>query len=109
MQYPQRFSELPEYAFPRLRRLLAEVTPGGPEILMTIGEPRHPLPDLVGPANAANLAGFGRYPPNEGMPALREAIAAWLGRRYGAVIDPATQVVALNGTREGLFNAAIAL
>ena len=66
MQYPERFSELPEYAFPRLRRLLSGVAPGGPEILMTIGEPRHPLPAMVGPAIAAHVADFSRYPPNEG-------------------------------------------
>lgn len=109
MQYPERFSELPEYAFPRLRRLLSGVTPGGPEILMTIGEPRHPLPAMVGPAIAAHVADFSRYPPNEGLPALREAITGWFGRRYGVTLDPDRQVVPLNGTREGLFNAAIAL
>jgi N-succinyldiaminopimelate aminotransferase len=109
MQFPQRFSGLPEYAFPRLRRLLADVTAGGPEILMTIGEPRHPLPGLVAPAIAANLAGFSRYPPNDGMSGLREAICGWIARRYGVPLDPGTQVLPLNGTREGLFNAAIAL
>ena len=48
MQFPARFSDLPEYAFPRLRRLLDGVPPGGPELAMTIGEPKHPLPEMVG-------------------------------------------------------------
>ena len=47
MQFPERFESQPEYAFPRLRRLLAGVTPGGPELAMSIGEPRHPLPAFV--------------------------------------------------------------
>ena len=47
MQFPARFSDLPEYAFPRLRRLLDGMAPGGPELAMTIGEPKHPLPEMV--------------------------------------------------------------
>jgi aspartate/methionine/tyrosine aminotransferase len=109
MQFPERFSDLPEYAFPRLRKLLADVIPGGPELAMTIGEPRHPLPAFVGAIIAGHAAEFGRYPPNEGMPDLLEAIAAWLAARYGVTIPPDTGLIALNGSREGLFNAALAL
>ena len=109
MQAPERFSDLPEYAFPRLRALLSGHAPGGPEIAMSIGEPRHPAPAFLGEVLAGALQGYGRYPDNNGIPALREAISGWLGRRFGASIDPDTQVMALNGTREGLFNAAMAL
>jgi len=109
MQLPQRFADLPEYAFPRLRQLLSDVTPGGPELAMTIGEPRHALPGFVGDVIAAHIDAFRRYPPNEGAPELRGAIAAWLERRYGARLDPDREVLPLNGTREGLFNAALAL
>jgi N-succinyldiaminopimelate aminotransferase len=109
MQFPARFADLPEYAFPRLRRLLAGTLPGGPELAMTIGEPKHPLPDLVARTIAAHAGEFALYPPNEGAPELRDAIAGWLGRRYGVAVDPETQLIALNGTREGLFNAALAL
>lgn len=109
MAFPQRFSNLPDYAFPRVRKLLAGHAPGGPAIDMTIGEPTHPMPDFVGPVLAAHLDGFGKYPPNDGTPELLAAIAGWIGRRYGVTVDGATQVMALNGTREGLFNALIAV
>ncbi len=109
MQFPARFADLPEYAFPRLRRLLDGVPAGGPELLMTIGEPKHPLPALVAETIAAHAAEFALYPPNDGTPGLRAAIAGWLDRRYGVALDPETQVFPLNGTREGLFNLAIAL
>ncbi|MGO4914410.1 aminotransferase class I/II-fold pyridoxal phosphate-dependent enzyme [Pseudogemmobacter sp. W21_MBD1_M6] len=109
MTFPERFSNLPEYAFPRLRTLLDAHAPGGEVRAMTIGEPQHAFPDWVGPVIAENTAGFGKYPPNDGTPELRSAAAAWIKRRFGAVVDPATQVMALNGTREGLFNACIAL
>lgn len=109
MQFPARFSDLPEYAFPRLRRLLAGVTPGGPEFAMTIGEPKHPMPAMIAETVAAYSHEFALYPPNDGTPELRAAIAAWTLRRHGVAVDPETQVIPLNGTREGLFNAALAL
>jgi N-succinyldiaminopimelate aminotransferase len=108
MTFPERFSNLPEYAFPRLRTLLDAHAPGGEAIQMTIGEPRHPMPDFVGPLIAANLDGFGQYPVNEGAPDLLAAITAWVQRRYGVRLGP-DRVMALNGTREGLFNACVAL
>lgn len=108
MAFPERFSNLPEYAFPRLRALLDHHPAGGEAISMTIGEPRHAMPPFVGDVLAANLAGFGRYPANDGTPALLAAIRGWLGRRYGVDV-PENQLMALNGTREGLFNAAVAL
>ncbi len=109
MQFPQRFSNLPEYAFPRLRALLAEHPVGGPEIAMSIGEPKHAFPDFVGEVIAAHLHEFGQYPPNDGAPELLAAISGWIKRRYGATKNPATEIMVLNGTREGLFNSAIAL
>ncbi|CAM8669246.1 COG0436 Aspartate/tyrosine/aromatic aminotransferase [Paracoccaceae bacterium] len=108
MAFPERFSNLPDYAFPRLRKLLDAHAPGGDPIAMTIGEPRHPMPDFVGPILAANLAGFGVYPPNDGTPELLSAITSWIQRRYGASLAQ-DQVMVLNGTREGLFNACVAL
>ena len=105
---PERFSDLPEYAFPRLRTLLDGHAPGGEPIAMSIGEPTHPMPPFVGEVIAANLQGFGGYPPNEGTPELLAAISGWIGRRYGAEVGP-ERIMALNGTREGLYNVAMAL
>ena len=108
MAFPERFSNLPDYAFPRLRKLLDHHAPGGAPIAMTIGEPRHPMPDFVGPILAANLDGFAIYPNNDGTPDLLAAISAWIGRRYGVTLA-ADNLMVLNGTREGLFNALVAL
>lgn len=108
MEFPERFANLPEYAFPRLRTLLDHLKPGGEPVAMTIGEPRHPMPDFVGPVLAQSLSEFGQYPANDGTPALLAAISGWLGRRYGVDVAE-NRLMVLNGTREGLFNAAIAL
>jgi N-succinyldiaminopimelate aminotransferase len=80
--FPERFSNLPAYAFPRLRSLLDAHAPGGPVVHMTIGEPKHAFPDWIGKVIAENIADFGRYPPNEGTPELLDAIGAWILRRY---------------------------
>ncbi|MFS4581848.1 aminotransferase class I/II-fold pyridoxal phosphate-dependent enzyme [Phaeobacter sp. C3_T13_0] len=109
MNFPERFSNLPPYAFPRLRALLDHHTPGGDVVHMTIGEPKHDFPAWVTDVIVENAAGFQSYPPNEGSVELREAISNWIKRRYDVSVDPMTQVMALNGTREGLYNAAMAL
>ena len=109
MLYPERFSNLPAHAWPRLRALLDVHTGGGPLIQMTIGEPKHAFPAWVTDVISQNAAGFNRYPPNDGSPELRGAIAGWIDRRYGVSMDADTEVMALNGTREGLYNAVMAV
>lgn len=108
MDFPERFSDLPAYAFPRLRSLLDAHEPGGDPLSMTIGEPRHAFPDWVGEVLAETLPDLGKYPVNEGAPALLEAISGWITRRYGVDL-PTDRLMVLNGTREGLYNTAMAL
>jgi len=108
MDYPERFSDLPEHAWPRLRGLLDAHEPGDDPIVLTIGEPKHAYPGWLGEALADSLAGFGKYPPNNGSDTLLGAITGWIHRRYGVSMG-ADNILALNGTREGLYNAAMAL
>jgi N-succinyldiaminopimelate aminotransferase len=96
--------------FVRLTELIAGIEPGKPPINLSVGEPQHPVPRFVGPTLAAHVADFGRYPANKGIEPFRHAVAAWLNRRYKLArgVDPEREVLVLNGTREGLFLAAIA-
>ena len=96
--------------FVRLHELLADIKPGKSAINLSVGEPQHAIPPFVGPVLAAHLNDFGRYPANKGTEGFRKAAAAWLGRRYklSRAIDPESEVIVLNGTREGLFLGAIA-
>ena len=96
--------------FVRTAELLADVTPGKPPINLSVGEPKHAVPSFVGPVMAAHINEFGRYPAGKGTDHFRQAAAAWLGRRYGLAraVDPDSEILVLNGTREGLFLAAIA-
>ena len=106
--FPERFSNLPAYAFPRLRALLDAHAPGGPVVNMTIGEPKHAFPDWVPQVLAENVGGFSVYPPNEGTPELLQNISDWIARRYDVSVGP-DRIMTLNGSREGLYNAAMAL
>jgi N-succinyldiaminopimelate aminotransferase len=100
---------LQPYPFEKLRALFAGVTASAahPPISLSIGEPRHATPELVKQALVAHLAGLASYPATAGTPALREAISAWLTRRYALpAVDPVTQVLPVNGSREALFAIA---
>jgi N-succinyldiaminopimelate aminotransferase len=97
---------LQPYPFEKLRALIAGVSPNPAlqPINLSIGEPKHPTPELVKTALAGALDGLAAYPATAGTPALREAIAAWLMRRYALpALDAATQVLPVNGSREALF------
>ena len=106
---PIRFDTLPTATWPRLRALLDGHAPGGDLINMTIGEPKHPFPGWVGPTLIEAIAEFNSYPDNNGTPELRKSIGGFLNRRYGVSMDIDSQLMVLNGTREGLFNAVVAL
>ena len=99
---------LQPYPFERLRALMADVTPSPAHgaIGLGIGEPRHATPALIEAAIVAGLKGLSSYPATAGEPRLREAIAGWVQRRYGVTLDPATQVLPVNGSREALFALA---
>jgi N-succinyldiaminopimelate aminotransferase len=99
-------SRLNPYPFERLRQLFAGVTPPAAlrPISLGIGEPKHPTPPFIQQALAGALHdGLAGYPATAGSPALRAACTGWLQRRYGLTLDPATQVLPVNGSREALF------
>ncbi|UMR30258.1 succinyldiaminopimelate transaminase [Massilia sp. MB5] len=104
--------QLQTYPFEKLRQLFAGVTPNAAysPISLGMGEPKHPTPPFIQQALAENLAGLANYPTTLGTEALRGAIAGWLERRYGIPpLNPATQVLPVNGSREALFSLAQAV
>lgn len=100
--------KLHPYPFERLRALMRGITPNTAyrAISLGIGEPKHPAPKLIEDALMASLKGLSGYPATAGEPALREALCAWIQRRYGLSLDPASQVLPVNGSREALFALA---
>jgi N-succinyldiaminopimelate aminotransferase len=103
---------LQSYPFQKLGALYAGVTPNPAlkTISLHIGEPKHPTPEFIKKTLADNLNGLANYPTTLGGDGLRLAIAAWLKQRYGlAAIDPQTEIIPVNGSREALFAFAQAV
>lgn len=96
------------YPFERWRELTADITPNPAfkPIGLGIGEPKHATPAFIEEALLKALPTLSTYPATVGEPALREAIAGWVQRRYAVTLDPASQVLPVNGTREALFALA---
>lgn len=96
--------------FQRLAELLEGEAAGLDPIIMTIGEPQHAIPSFTAEVLMENMAGFRKYPPINGSQEFRQAIAAWLDKRYdlGGAVDEDHGVLPLNGSREGLSFGAIA-
>ncbi|CUA87144.1 MULTISPECIES: succinyldiaminopimelate transaminase [Gulbenkiania] len=98
-------AQLQPYPFQRLRGLLAGAQPPADlrHVNLSIGEPKHPAPDVVKTALTGSLEGLSAYPATLGSEALRTACAGWLARRYGVAVDAAREVLPVNGSREALF------
>ena len=98
-------TSLQPYPFERLKQLFATVTPNPAyrPISLGIGEPRHATPQLVLDALAGATGELATYPPTAGSPALHQACAEWVERRYSVSLDAAAQILPVNGSREALF------
>jgi len=102
-------SRLQPYPFERLRQLFANITPNPAlrPISLGMGEPKHPTPAFIQQAMVEAIestpSGLAAYPATAGEPRLREAFAHWLKQRYGLDVNPATQMLPVNGSREALF------
>jgi N-succinyldiaminopimelate aminotransferase len=100
-----RLALLHAYPFERWRELTSDIRPPAhmAPISLGIGEPKHKTPALIEEALMRSLPALSSYPATAGEPALREAAAGWVQRRYGVTLDPVAQVLPVNGTREALF------
>ncbi len=101
-------NRLNPYPFERWAALTKGIQPPSAHkpISLGIGEPKHATPQLIKDALTRHLDGLAVYPATAGLPALREAMVAWANRRYGVALNPATQVLPVNGSREALFALA---
>ena len=100
--------QLHPYPFEKLAALKSSVTPANlKHIAFSIGEPKHQSPAFVAQAISDNIAGLGIYPSTKGMPELSQCIADWCQNRFklpAGSLDPAVNVVPVNGTREAIFS-----
>ncbi len=99
------------YPFEKLAQLKQGIVPpvSKQHIALSMGEPTHATPHLIQEALLTHLHGLANYPTTKGIPELRQTIAEWISRRFqipANAVDPETQVLPVNGTREALFSFA---
>ena len=107
----ERIKQLPPYLFAEIDRLKREVAARGIDLInLGIGDPDTPTPPHIVARlrEAAGNPANHRYPDYEGLPSFRQAAAGWMRERYGLTVDPATEVVSLIGSKEGIANMAVA-
>ncbi|MFQ5471685.1 MAG: LL-diaminopimelate aminotransferase [Dehalococcoidia bacterium] len=110
MRLAKRVESLPAYLFAEISRKIAEKKAQGVDVIsFAIGDPDLPTPNhiLRSLKDAADEPANHRYPETEGLPELREAIARWYDRRFGVALDPATEVLSLIGSKEGIGHVAL--
>lgn len=103
-----KIDHLKPYPFERLKALFSGVegNPALKPVDLSIGEPKHPTPEVVRRAVVEHLDGLAVYPGTQGLPVLRQTLAKWVQRRFDAQIDPDSQVLPVLGSREALFSFA---
>jgi LL-diaminopimelate aminotransferase len=112
MHIAQRVAKVPPYLFATTKKTIAQMAARGIDVIdLDLGNPDLPAPAHVveALARAGRDPANHRYPPYQGLPALREAICAYYQRRFGVRLDPATQVVLLNGSKEGIVHLSQAM
>ncbi len=102
-------ASLHPYPFTKLKQLKHGITPPQDKshIALSIGEPKHPTPELIQQAFNQHADGIAKYPTTKGIPELRLAITQWISRRFSipaTAIDAETQALPVSGTREALFS-----
>jgi len=110
MRLAKRVESLPAYLFAEISRKIGEKKAEGVDVIsFAIGDPDLPTPDhiLQSLKDAADDPDNHRYPETEGLLDLREAIARWYDRRFGVALDPATEVMSLIGSKEGIGHMAL--
>src|SRR5690242_19950022 len=105
---PRLADVLSDYPFARLNTLIADVTPPAhlPMINLSVGEPQGALPTFARKIMAEEIDGWSKYPLNQGLPDLNQAIVGWLERRYrlpAGLLDAGRHVIPTAGSKEGVY------
>ena len=107
----QDLATLQPYPFEKLAKLKQGIIPPSniEHIALSVGEPKHPTPQIITEALLEHLHTLGQYPTTKGLDVLRQSIVSWLSQRFGInndALDPNTHVLPVSGTREALFSFA---
>lgn len=105
MQLSPVLAELEQYPFTRLDHWRTEACRRGIDVIdFGAGDPREPTPAFIRDALIASIGEISSYPRAAGLPELREAIAAWIERRFSISVDPHVEIVPTLGSKEAIFS-----
>jgi succinyldiaminopimelate transaminase len=100
-------TDMAVYPFTRLEEARQRLLAAGVEVIdFGKGDPNEPTDPMIRRALVAALPERAPYPLAQGLPELREAAAAWLGRRFGVAVDPEREIVPTYGSKEAIFSLA---
>jgi acetylornithine aminotransferase len=100
-------AEMATYPFVRLEEARRRLVADGVDVIdFGKGDPNEPTDPMIRQALIDALPERAPYPLAQGLPELREAAAAWCGRRFGVAVDPDTEVVPTYGSKEAIFSLA---
>ncbi len=111
MRPSKRLDQIPPYLFAELERKIADQRAAGVDVIsLGIGDPDTPTyaPIIAAAQRAVADPSTHSYPSNRGLPAFREAVATFYGRRFGVTLDPETEVMPAIGAKECIFNLNLA-
>ena len=107
----KKIISLPPYLFVEIDKAKRKARSEGRDIIdLGIGDPDQPTPRHIIEAlyQAAQDPANHRYSLDQGMPALRNAIAGWYKRRFNVSLNPDTEILPLIGSKEGLAHFPLA-
>jgi len=110
MRFSPGLRNVEPYPFEELDRRKREALDAGRDLIdFGVGDPRDETPAFIRAALREAIGPTSSYPRAAGLPELREAIVAWIARRFGAALDPATDVIPTLGSKEPIFSLAQAV
>lgn len=102
-------SRLGGYPLAAYQDLKLAMAAEGPLHDFSVGDPVEPTPPFIRDALVAGLPAVSQYPTAAGLRELREAVAGWVGRRFGVSVDPDRNVLPTAGSKEAIFHLPLAL
>ncbi len=102
-------AELGQYPIARIQERARTMRAAGERLVdFSIGDPREPTPAFVREALRRAVPEVSQYPTTRGLPALREAVAGYVQRRFGVEVDPERQIIPTTGSKEAIFSTPLA-
>jgi len=109
MQINPALEQLGNYPIATIHQRAIDLRAAGNRVIdFSIGDPIEPTPPFIAQALRDAVPDISQYPTSRGKAELREAIAGWIERRHGVIVDPATQIVPTSGSKESIFNTHFA-